>query len=165
MVAGCCGPMARGGCGSRHSTAAAAAAQPRPHEQVERFGWRFAPRQVMQVANDYEKEGIQRPMWARGNNRWPCQRTLTVRFSSGESRSSDGREVDLMGWGELDTTWRGAYACRSSRGPGQRIPRCGHPPAQPSNYAMLQRNLVYTGHHRGKQLVVLVGRGKPWRWR
>jgi len=28
---------------------------------VERFGWRFAPAdKVMQVANDYEKEGIQR---------------------------------------------------------------------------------------------------------
>jgi exodeoxyribonuclease V alpha subunit len=51
-------PMARGGCGSRSlNTELQKLLNPDPAEQVERFGWRFAPGdKVMQIANDYEKE-------------------------------------------------------------------------------------------------------------
>jgi exodeoxyribonuclease V alpha subunit len=51
-------PMARGGCGSRSlNIELQQLLNPDPTEQVERFGWRFAPGdKVMQVANDYEKE-------------------------------------------------------------------------------------------------------------
>ena len=51
-------PMARGGCGSRSlNIELQKRLNPDPAEQVERFGWRFAPGdKVMQIANDYEKE-------------------------------------------------------------------------------------------------------------
>jgi len=51
-------PMARGGCGSRsRNIELQKLLNPDPVEQVERFGWRFAPGdKVMQIANDYDKE-------------------------------------------------------------------------------------------------------------
>ena len=52
-------PMARGGCGSRAlNLELQKLLNPDPAQQVERFGWRFAPGdKVMQIANDYEKIG------------------------------------------------------------------------------------------------------------
>jgi exodeoxyribonuclease V alpha subunit len=51
-------PMARGGCGSRLlKIELQKLLNPGPVEQVERFGWRFAPGdKVMQIASDDEKE-------------------------------------------------------------------------------------------------------------
>ena len=51
-------PMARGGCGSRAlNVELQQRLNPDAPEQVERFGWRFAPGdKVMQIANDYEKD-------------------------------------------------------------------------------------------------------------
>jgi len=74
---------------------------------------------------------------------------LTVRF--------DGREV-TYGWGELDNLVP-AYACTIDKSQGSDYPAVVIP-LLTQHYAMLQRNLVYTGITRGKQLVVLVGQKK-----
>ncbi|MCP9820957.1 ATP-dependent RecD-like DNA helicase [Synechococcus sp. Cruz-9H2] len=143
-------PMARGGCGSRSlNIELQQLLNPDPTEQVERFGWRFAPAdKVMQVANDYEKEvfngdvGTVETIDADASE-------LTVRF--------DGREV-TYGWGELDNLVP-AYACTIHKSQGSEYPAVVIP-LLTQHYAMLQRNLVYTGITRGKQLVVLVGQKK-----
>ncbi|MDM7954741.1 MAG: ATP-dependent RecD-like DNA helicase, partial [Cyanobium sp. CZS 25K] len=143
-------PMARGGCGSRSlNIELQQLLNPDPPEQVERFGWRFAPAdKVMQVANDYEKEvfngdvGTVETIDADASE-------LTVRF--------DGREV-TYGWGELDNLVP-AYACTIHKSQGSEYPAVVIP-LLTQHYAMLQRNLVYTGITRGKQLVVLVGQKK-----
>ncbi len=143
-------PMARGGCGSRSlNIELQQLLNPNPTEQVERFGWRFAPAdKVMQVANDYEKEvfngdvGTVETIDADASE-------LTVRF--------DGREV-TYGWGELDNLVP-AYACTIHKSQGSEYPAVVIP-LLTQHYAMLQRNLVYTGITRGKQLVVLVGQKK-----
>ena len=143
-------PMARGGCGSRSlNVELQQLLNPDPTEQVERFGWRFAPGdKVMQVANDYQKEvfngdvGTVETIDADASE-------LTVRF--------DGREV-TFGWGELDHLVP-AYACTIHKSQGSEYPAVVIPLLM-QHYTMLQRNLIYTGITRGKQLVVLVGQKK-----
>jgi exodeoxyribonuclease V alpha subunit len=64
----------------------------------------------------------------------------------------------VYGWGELDTLVP-AYACTIHKSQGSEYPAVVIP-LLTQHYAMLQRNLVYTGLTRGKQLVVLVGQKK-----
>lgn len=143
-------PMARGGCGSRSlNIELQKRLNPDPSEQVERFGWRFAPGdKVMQIANDYEKEVFNGDLGTID-----CldadSSELTVLF--------EGRAV-VYGWGELDNLVP-AYACTIHKSQGSEYPAVVIP-LLTQHYAMLQRNLVYTGLTRGKQLVVLVGQKK-----
>ena len=151
-------PMARGGCGSRSlNIELQNLLNPDPTEQVERFGWRFAPAdKVMQVANDYEKEVFNGDVGTVETiDADTCE--LTVRYPSGEAGGNDGREV-TYGWGELDNLVP-AYACTIHKSQGSEYPAVVIP-LLTQHYAMLQRNLVYTGITRGKQLVVLVGQKK-----
>nr|WP_254980204.1 ATP-binding domain-containing protein [Cyanobium sp. ATX 6A2] len=106
----------------------------------------------MQIANDYEKEvfngdvGTVETIDADASE-------LTVRYPSSEAGGCDGREV-TYGWGELDNLVP-AYACTIHKSQGSEYPAVVIP-LLTQHYAMLQRNLVYTGITRGKQLVVLV---------
>ena len=59
----------------------------------------------------------------------------------------------------MPTTARPAYACTIHKSQGSEYPAVVIP-LLTQHYAMLQRNLVYTGLTRGKQLVVLVGQKK-----
>jgi exodeoxyribonuclease V alpha subunit len=68
-----------------------------------------------------------------------------------------GREV-TYGWGQLDYLLP-AYACTIHKSQGSEYPAVVIP-LLTQHDAMLQRNLVYTGITRGKQLVVLVGQKK-----
>jgi exodeoxyribonuclease V alpha subunit len=68
--------------------------------------------------------------------------------------SFDGRAV-TYGFGELDTLVP-AYADTIHKSQGSEYPVVVIP-VLTQHYAMLQRNLLYTGVARGKQLVVLVG--------
>jgi exodeoxyribonuclease V alpha subunit len=151
-------PMARGGCGSRSlNIELQKLLNPDPTEQVERFGWRFAPAdKVMQVANDYEKEVFNGDVGTVETIDSDASE-LTVRYPSGEAGGFDGREV-TYGWGELDNLVP-AYACTIHKSQGSEYPAVVIP-LLTQHYAMLQRNLVYTGITRGKQLVVLVGQRK-----
>ena len=143
-------PMARGGCGSRALNGELQRLlNPDPAEQVERFGWRFAPGdKVMQISNDYEREVFNGDLGTidslDGDNS-----ELTVLF--------DGRPV-VYGWGELDTLVP-AYACTIHKSQGSEYPAVVIP-LLTQHYPMLQRNLIYTGLTRGKRLVVLVGQKK-----
>jgi exodeoxyribonuclease V alpha subunit len=151
-------PMARGGCGSRSlNIELQHLLNPDPAEQVERFGWRFAPGdKVMQIANDYEKEVFNGDVGTidaidADNSE------LSVLFPSSEAGIAGSRAV-VYGWGELDHLVP-AYACTIHKSQGSEYPAVVIP-LLTQHYAMLQRNLVYTGLTRGKQLVVLVGQKK-----
>jgi exodeoxyribonuclease V alpha subunit len=151
-------PMARGGCGSRSlNVELQKLLNPDPAEQVERFGWRFAPGdKVMQIANDYEKEvfnGDVGTIDAIDSD----NSELSVLFPTSEAGTAGSRLV-VYGWGELDTLVP-AYACTIHKSQGSEYPAVVIP-LLTQHYAMLQRNLVYTGLTRGKQLVVLVGQKK-----
>ncbi len=71
--------------------------------------------------------------------------------------SFDGRAV-TYGFGELDTLVP-AYAATIHKSQGSEYPAVVIP-VLTQHYAMLQRNLLYTGVTRGKKLVVLVGQKK-----
>ncbi len=151
-------PMARGGCGSRSlNVELQKLLNPDPVEQVERFGWRFAPGdKVMQIANDYEKEVFNGDVGTidaidADNSE------LSVLFPTSEA-GIQGSRVVVYGWGELDHLVP-AYACTIHKSQGSEYPAVVIP-LLTQHYAMLQRNLVYTGLTRGKQLVVLVGQKK-----
>ncbi len=62
------------------------------------------------------------------------------------------------GFGELDTLVP-AYAATIHKSQGSEYPAVIIP-VLTQHYAMLQRNLLYTGVTRGKRLVVLVGQKK-----
>jgi exodeoxyribonuclease V alpha subunit len=63
-----------------------------------------------------------------------------------------------VGFGELDTLVP-AYAATIHKSQGSEYPAVVIP-VMTQHYAMLQRNLLYTGVTRGKRLVVLVGQKK-----
>ena len=143
-------PMNRGGVGARSlNIELQAALNPNPPAKVERFGWTFAPGdKVMQIENDYDKDVF------NGDIGYidavdPDEGELTVDY--------DGREVSYL-FGELDTLVP-AYAATIHKSQGSEYPAVVIP-VMTQHYAMLQRNLLYTGITRGKKLVVLVGQSK-----
>ena len=143
-------PMNRGGVGARSlNIELQAALNPSGETKVERFGWTFAPGdKVMQIENDYDKEVYNGDIgYVEG-----------VDVDEGELTASfDGRIV-TYGFGELDTLVP-AYAATIHKSQGSEYPAVVIP-VMTQHYAMLQRNLLYTGVTRGKQLVVLVGQPK-----
>ena len=68
------------------------------------------------------------------------------------------RLLATNGFGELDTLVP-AYAATIHKSQGSEYPAVVIP-VMTQHYTMLQRNLLYTGVTRGKQLVVLVGQKK-----
>jgi exodeoxyribonuclease V alpha subunit len=102
----------------------------------------------MQIENDYDKEvyngdlGIVSCIDMEESELW-------VDF--------DSREV-IYGFTELDELVL-AYATTIHKSQGSEYPAVVIP-LTTQHYAMLQRNLVYTGVTRGKRLVVLVGQRK-----
>jgi len=143
-------PMNRGGVGARSlNVELQAALNPAGERKVERFGWTFAPGdKVMQIENDYDKEVYNGDIGYVDD----------VNPNDGELAASfDGRSV-TYGFGELDTLVP-AYAATIHKSQGSEYPAVVIP-VLTQHYAMLQRNLLYTGVTRGKQLVVLVGQKK-----
>ena len=122
---------------------------PAGDEKVERFGWTFAPGdKVMQIENDYDKE-IYNGDIGTIDDVDPNAGEVLVSF--------DGRSV-TYGFGELDMLVP-AYAATIHKSQGSEYPAVIIP-VLTQHYAMLQRNLLYTGVTRGKRLVVLVGQKK-----
>ena len=140
----------RGGVGARSlNIELQAALNPAGERKVERFGWTFANGdKVMQIENDYDREvyngdiGFVADVDLNEGN-------LTAGF--------DGRSV-TYGFGELDALVP-AYAASIHKSQGSEYPAVVIP-VMTQHYAMLQRNLLYTGVTRGKRLVVLVGQKK-----
>jgi exodeoxyribonuclease V alpha subunit len=143
-------PMNRGGVGARSlNIELQAALNPATEQKVERFGWTFAPGdKVMQIENDYEKEVYNGDVGYID----------AVDLDAGELTASfEGRAV-TYGFGELDTLVP-AYAATIHKSQGSEYPAVVIP-VMTQHYAMLQRNLIYTGITRGKKLVVIVGQAK-----
>jgi exodeoxyribonuclease V alpha subunit len=140
-------PMNRGGVGARSlNIELQAALNPAGERKVERFGWTFAPGdKVMQIENDYDKEVYNGDI-GYIDDVAPEEGELIARF--------DGRSV-TYGFGELDMLVP-AYATTIHKSQGSEYPAVVIP-VMTQHYAMLQRNLLYTGVTRGKRLVVLVG--------
>ena len=143
-------PMNRGGIGARSlNIELQAALNPAGDRIVEKFGWIFAPGdKVMQIENDYDKEVYNGDI-GYVDDVDPNAGELTARF--------DGRAV-IYGLGELDALVP-AYAATIHKSQGSEYPAIVIP-VMTQHYAMLQRNLLYTGVTRGKRLVVLVGQKK-----
>ena len=143
-------PMNRGGIGARSlNIELQAALNPAGERKVKRFGWTFAPGdKVMQIENDYDKEVYNGDI-GYVEDVDPDAGELTVEF--------DGRAV-TYGYGELDTLVP-AYAVTVHKSQGSEYPAVVIP-VLTQHYAMLQRNLLYTGVTRGKRLVVLAGQKK-----
>jgi exodeoxyribonuclease V alpha subunit len=143
-------PMNRGGVGARAlNIELQAALNPAGDRKVERFGWTFAPGdKAMQIENDYDKEVYNGDIGYIDD----------VDLDAGEIVVSfDGRSI-TYGFGELDMLVP-AYAATIHKGQGSEYPAVIIP-LLTQHYAMLQRNLLYTGVTRGKRLVVLVGQKK-----
>jgi exodeoxyribonuclease V alpha subunit len=100
---------------------------------------------VMQLRNDYRRE-----VWNGDIGRVtavdPEKKTLEVRI--------DGRAVGYAGAELEDLTL--AYACSIHKAQGSEYPVVVLP-LHTQHFAMLQRNLLYTGITRGRRLVVLIG--------
>ena len=143
-------PMNRGGVGARSlNMELQAALNPAGERKVERFGWTFAPGdKIMQIENDYDKDVYNGDI-GYIDDVDPDGGELTASF--------DGRTV-TYGFGELDTLVP-AYAATIHKSQGSEYPAVVIP-VLTQHYAMLQRNLLYTGVTRGKRLVVLVGQKK-----
>ena len=143
-------PMNRGGAGARSlNIELQAALNPAGDRKVERFGWTYAPGdKVMQIENDYDKEVYNGDI-GYIDDVDPDADEIVASF--------DGRSV-TYGFGELDTLVP-AYAATIHKSQGSEYPAVIIPMLT-QHYAMLQRNLLYTGVTRGKRLVVLVGQKK-----
>ncbi|MFL5281893.1 MAG: ATP-dependent RecD-like DNA helicase, partial [Rhodopila sp.] len=140
-------PMNRGGLGARALNVELQAALNPPGEtQVAKFGWTFCPGdKVMQVVNDYDRDVFNGDLGVISG----------LDLEAGElSVSFDGRAV-TYGFGELDELVL-AYATTIHKSQGSEYPAVVIP-LSTQHYAMLARNLLYTGLTRGKRLVVLVG--------
>jgi exodeoxyribonuclease V alpha subunit len=145
-------PMNRGSIGVRalNTTLQAALNPARPGESVaERFGWRFRVRdKVIQTENDYKKEVFNGDIGIIERID-PVEQELSIRF--------DDRLVKYD-FGELDEVSL-AYAVTIHKSQGSEFPAVVMPVAM-QHYMLLQRNLIYTGITRAKQLLVLVGQKK-----
>ena len=140
--------MNRGGVGTRSlNIELQAALNPAGDRKLERFGWTFAPGdKVMQIENDYDKE-VGDIGFVTG-----------VEPEEGELTASFDERTVTYSFGELYTLVP-AYAAtihKSQRSEYTAVVI----PVMTQHYAMLQRNLLYTGVTRGKRLVVLVGQKK-----
>lgn len=143
-------PMNRGGVGARSLNIELQAALNSVRDRkVERFGWTFAPGdKVMQIENDYDKEVYNGDVGYIDD----------IDTEMGELVATfEGRAISY-GFGELDTLVP-AYAVTIHKSQGSEYPAVVIP-VMTQHYAMLQRNLIYTGVTRGKKLVVLVGQPK-----
>ena len=143
-------PMNCGGIGARSlNIELQAALNPAGERKVERFGWTFASGdKVMQIENDYDKEVYNGDI-GFVTDVAPEEGELTASFDGLLSATASASS----------TPWY-----QPTRQPFTRVKVSEYPavviPVMTQHYAMLQRNLLYTGITRGKRLVVLVGQKK-----
>jgi exodeoxyribonuclease V alpha subunit len=122
---------------------------PQNGPQVQRFGWTFrVGDKVMQTHNNYQKEVFNGDI-GRIQAIDETEREVTVEF--------DGKRV-VYDFGELDELAL-SFAMTIHKSQGSEYPAVVIP-LHTQHYLMLQRNLLYTGVTRGKQLVAIVGSRK-----
>jgi len=145
-------PMQRGELGARNLNESIQKLLNPNAEGVERFGVRYqVGDRVMQVLNNYEKEvfnGDMGQLVGIDQNEQLCWVDM------------GGKKVEY-GFNELDELSL-SYAVTIHKSQGSEYP-CVILPLHTQHYMMLQRNLLYTGVTRGKQLVIVVGPSKALR--
>ena len=142
-------PMQRGICGAANLNQVLQEAVNPGRICLKRGGTEYRERdKVMQIRNDYDKEVFNGDIGFITKVDLE-ERELTVNF--------DGREViyDAMQLDELTL----AYATTIHKAQGSEYPIVVMPFTM-SHYAMLQRNLLYTGVTRAKKVFVLIGEKK-----
>jgi exodeoxyribonuclease V alpha subunit len=145
-------PMNRGGVGARSLNVElqkvlnpGGAGEP----AVERFGSSYRQGdKVMQIVNDYDKDVF------NGDIGYVVGLDLDANEIT---MDFDGRPV-VYAFGELDEVML-SYAVSIHKSQGSEYPAIVIP-VMTQHYAMLERNLLYTGVTRGRSLVVLVGQKK-----
>ena len=143
-------PMNRGSLGARALNGVLQQAlNPDATPRVSRFGWTYAPGdKVIQTINDYDKDVFNGDIG----------HVTKVDTEEGEvAVHFDGREVTYE-LGELDEVAL-AYTATVHKSQGSEYPAVVIPLAT-QHYPMLERNLLYTGVTRGRQLVVIIGQPK-----
>ena len=143
-------PMNRGGLGARSlNVALQEALNPHAHPRVTRYGWTYAPGdKVIQTVNNYDKDVFNGDIG----------RVKAIDIEEGELLIEfDGRDV-CYALNELDEVAL-AYAITIHKSQGSEYP-CVVIPMVMQHFTLLERNLLYTGVTRGKQMVVLVGQPK-----
>ena len=143
-------PMNRGGLGARSlNVALQEALNADALPKVTRFGWTFAPGdKVIQTVNNYDKEVFNGDIGT----------VSSIDVEEGELMIDfEGREVNYQ-VNELDEVSL-AYATTIHKSQGSEYP-CVVIPMAMQHFTLLERNLLYTGVTRGKQLVVLIGQAK-----
>ena len=117
--------------------------------KVTRFGTTFSPNdKIIQMVNNYDKEVFNGDIGT----------IIAIDMEEGElTVDYDGRQIPYE-FGELDEVVL-AYATSIHKSQGSEYPAVVIPLAM-QHYTLLQRNLVYTGVTRGKQLVVIIGQKK-----
>lgn len=143
-------PMNRGGLGTQAlNIALQRKLNPSPLNKVQKFSWTYAPGdKVIQNVNNYDKEVFNGDIG------------FILKVDNEEQQciiDFDGREI-CYEFNELDEI-NLAYAISIHKSQGSEYPAIVIPLAT-QHYALLVRNLLYTGMTRGKQLVVLVAQKK-----
>ncbi len=143
-------PMNRGSLGAMALNGVLQQAlNPDAHPKVSRFGWTYAPGdKVIQTVNDYDKDVFNGDI-GHVIRVDPEDGLVVVHF--------DAREATYE-LGELDEVAL-AYTATVHKSQGSEYPAVVIPLAT-QHYPMLERNLLYTGVTRGKQLVVIIGQPK-----
>lgn len=143
-------PMNRGAVGAVSlNTELQRALNPARSNVIEKFDRSFAPGdKVMQIENDYDREVYNGDI-GHVDHVSQEEGTVTVAY--------DGRLVNYNP-ADLDALVP-AYAVTIHKSQGSEYPVVVIP-ILTQHYAMLRRNLLYTGITRGRQLVVLVGQHK-----
>lgn len=153
-------PMNRSSLGARHlnqilqealNPAGGAAGREKP--SVERFGWTFrVGDRVIQTENNYQREVYNGDLGIISKID-TTEQEVTVDL--------EGRAV-VYDFGDLDELSL-AYVLSIHKSQGSEYP-CVVIPVHRQHFAMLKRNLIYTGVTRGKRLVVLLGQSSAlWR--
>lgn len=143
-------PMNRGGLGARSlNVALQEALNAEAHPKISRYGWTFAPGdKVIQTVNNYDKEVFNGDIG----------RVQSIDMEDGEMLIDfDGKDV-VYNFNELDEVSL-AYATTIHKSQGSEYP-CVVIPMAMQHFTLLERNLLYTGVTRGKQLVVVIGQPK-----
>jgi exodeoxyribonuclease V alpha subunit len=145
-------PMNRGGVGARTlNVALQTALNPEQPDtpSIERFGFTYRiGDKVMQIENNYDRDTFNGDIgFVSGIDHEEGELAIHI----------DGRPV-IYPFGELDEIVL-AFATTIHKSQGSEYPAVVIPVVT-QHYAMLQRNLLYTGLTRGKQLVVLIGQKK-----
>jgi exodeoxyribonuclease V alpha subunit len=140
-------PMNRGSLGARALNALLQETlNPQAEPRISRFGWTYAPGdKVIQTVNNYDKDVFNGDI-GQVTQVDPEAGVLVVDI--------EGRSVTYE-FGELDEVAL-AYTATVHKSQGSEYPAVVLP-LSTQHYPMLERNLLYTGVTRGKQLVVIIG--------